>query len=102
MTSADLESFRVRGYVIFRGVFTKEEVLELRKRVGLLRTRELADGRNILREPEYPGVLKSSITSRFILESSTSPINSWAAIWSIREIVQSRSGRAAEGSTRTT
>jgi len=57
MTSADLESFRVRGYVIFRGVFTKEEVLELRKRVGLLRTRELEDGRNILREPEYPGVL---------------------------------------------
>src|SRR4026208_758131 len=57
MTSVDLDSFRARGYVIVRGVFSKEEVQQLRERVGLLRTRELADGRNILREPEHPGVL---------------------------------------------
>ena len=57
MNPADLESYRARGYVVVKDVFSKEEVRRLRESVGLLRERELADGKNIGREEGHPGVL---------------------------------------------
>ncbi|HYE97513.1 MAG TPA: phytanoyl-CoA dioxygenase family protein [Planctomycetota bacterium] len=45
------------GYAVARGLFSREEIAEFRRRVQVVRERELREGRNIHREAAYPNVV---------------------------------------------
>jgi hypothetical protein len=51
------EAYRTLGYVIVPEVFPKEEILKFRRLVQILRERELAEGKNVERDPDWPNVL---------------------------------------------
>jgi Phytanoyl-CoA dioxygenase (PhyH) len=69
LPQVDVDSFRSEGYLILKGLFSREEMIDLRERVNCIKLRDLQD-KNFLMIDEVPGArfLMGDVLSKYELK----------------------------------